>query len=203
MLHVDHQTMELPDDFVPTPYTVIVGRGRETKTAIGNKRLRVLAVANIEKYASAKVRSVKSGIVSMIVGMIHDSPGGMFVKQDRVTGRWSKVDDSVAREKVGYIFRDLLSDQYRSSSKSKVARRNSEQYAAAAAKLQSALRRTKSDEICYSPAMDSQAIATESSWNAKDSQSKTQESTWNAMCVQSNTEAFDFDPLLTAPIILL
>jgi hypothetical protein len=41
-------------------------------------------------------------------------------------GQWYAVDDLTAREKVGYVFRDLLSDQYRSSSKSKVARRLSE-----------------------------------------------------------------------------
>jgi hypothetical protein len=46
------------------------------------------------------------------------------VKHSKI-GRWYKQDNVVRREKVDYVFRDLLADQYKSSSKSKVARRRS------------------------------------------------------------------------------
>ena len=45
------------------------------------------------------------------------------MRQGKEDGRWYEVDDSVAREKVGYVFRDLLADRYESSSKSKVAKK--------------------------------------------------------------------------------
>jgi hypothetical protein len=37
--------------------------------------------------------------------------------------RWQEVSEVVAREKVGYVFRDILSHRYRSSSASKAAHR--------------------------------------------------------------------------------
>ncbi|CAJ1954130.1 unnamed protein product [Cylindrotheca closterium] len=117
---------ELPRDFVPSPYSVIIGRAKECKQSSGNKRLRIMATAYLPQYASAINRSVKSQVVSHIVSMVRQacgSQGGAFIKkigkaQDGST-IWVEVSDSAAREKIGYVFRDLLSDQYRSSSKSK------------------------------------------------------------------------------------
>jgi hypothetical protein len=116
----------LPLDFKPASYTVIVGRGRESKENIGNKRLRVLAANCLPKYSNATDKRTKTRIVSSLVSMVRDAPGGAFVKHGK-DGRWYEVNDAVAREKVGYTFRDLLSDRYRSSSKSKVARRIQEE----------------------------------------------------------------------------
>ena len=44
-----------------------------------------------------------------------------FVRQTK--GRWYEVAENVAREKISYVFRDLLADRYESSSTSKVAKR--------------------------------------------------------------------------------
>lgn len=114
----------LPIDFVPSPSSVIIGRAKECKEASGNKRLRVIATAYLNKYSNAINRSVKSQVVSEIVDMVRKMcPQGAFIKQvGRVedgTTMWVEASESAAREKVGYVFRDLLSDQYRSSSKSK------------------------------------------------------------------------------------
>jgi hypothetical protein len=129
-------TTSLPLDFKPASYTVIVGRGREPKENIGNKRLRVLAANCLPKYSNATDKRTKTRIVSSLVSMVRDAPGGAFVKHGK-DGRWYEVNDAVAREKVGYTFRDLLSDRYRSSSKSKVARRRiQEQRAAGRASVQ-------------------------------------------------------------------
>jgi hypothetical protein len=51
--------------------------------------------------------------------------GGAFVRL--VNGRWNEVGEHVAREKVGYVFRELLHEKYRSSTKSKMARRRHEE----------------------------------------------------------------------------
>jgi hypothetical protein len=113
----------LPLDFQPTSYSVIIGRGKGYKKAFGNQRLRVLANLSLPKYSGAKCKIEKSLVVTSIVDTIRECcpSNGAFVKYH--DGRWWEVDDPTAREKVGYVFRDLLHDKYRSSSKSKVARR--------------------------------------------------------------------------------
>jgi hypothetical protein len=114
----------LPFDYRPSPHTVIVGRGKEPKQSMGTKRLRVLAQSFLQKYQDGD-KKCKTQIVSDIVCMIHDAckgGKGAFVKHAK-NCRWYEQDYSVAREKVGYVFRDLLADEYKSSSKSKVARR--------------------------------------------------------------------------------
>ncbi|KAL3940732.1 MAG: hypothetical protein SGBAC_004783 [Bacillariaceae sp.] len=117
---------ELPHDFAPSAYSVIIGRAKECKQASGNRRLRIMATAYLPQYASAINRSVKSQVVSHIVSLVRQacgSQGGAFIKKMGKTHDgstvWVEVSDSAAREKIGYVFRDLLSDQYRSSSKSK------------------------------------------------------------------------------------
>jgi hypothetical protein len=119
--------LSLPVDFRPSPHSVIVGRGKEPKENMGNKRLRGMATSLLPEYSDATDKRTKSRVVSSIVSIIQDAcpEGGAFVKHLK-NGQWYVVDDLTAREKVGYVFRDLLSDRYRSSSKSKVARRLSE-----------------------------------------------------------------------------
>ena len=125
-IKVDHREIgtPLPLDYLPSPHTVIVGRGKEPKHNLGNKRLRVLATSFLKKYQQGDKRC-KTQIVSDIIFMIRTAcKGGKggFVKHTK-NGQWYELDNSIAREKVGYVFRDLLADEYKSSSKSKVARR--------------------------------------------------------------------------------
>lgn len=112
----------LPLDFMPAPYTVVIGKSKNHSTVVGNQRLRVLATASLSKYSGAKTKKEKSSIVSSLVKAVRDAcPVGAFVKfQD---GRFWDVNDHVAREKVGYVLRDLLHSKYKSSAKSKLAKR--------------------------------------------------------------------------------
>jgi hypothetical protein len=108
----------LPPDFVPAPYTVVIGRGKYQSSFIGNKRLRVLAITVLPQYAEAKQRSEKTNVITSLVNTVRDAcPVEAFVKFKN--GRFWPVSESMAREKVGYFLRDLLQDKYRSSSKSK------------------------------------------------------------------------------------
>lgn len=111
----------LPIEFEPSPYTVVVGRGRFPQNNLGNRRLRVLASIYYKEYSEARNRRTKTEVVDKIFKSIQEAMG-MFVRRG-IDGRWYKVDDTVAREKIGYVLRDLLGDKYKSSSKSKVARR--------------------------------------------------------------------------------
>mmetsp|Transcript_19821 Transcript_19821/g.48700 ORF Transcript_19821/g.48700 Transcript_19821/m.48700 type:complete len:280 (+) Transcript_19821:303-1142(+) len=119
---VRESTTELPEDFVPQPYTVHIGRGKVCSETTGNRRLKVIVDSFLQEYRKATTKIEKSVIVSKIVDIIHDAcPTGAFVKFQG--GKWWEVGDYAAREKVGSMLRDSLSEKYRSSSKAKLARR--------------------------------------------------------------------------------
>lgn len=117
------KTTELPEDFVPTNYSVLCGKGSENYNAIGNRRFRFTVSMFLEKYGNAKDRQEKSECVRMVMEIIQAAcpQGGAFVTLKK--GRWHNVDERTAREKVGAFFRDSLHEQYKSSAKSKIARR--------------------------------------------------------------------------------
>jgi hypothetical protein len=118
----------LPLNYRPSKYSVILGPSKAHQTAKGNHHMREIAeTALLHKYAKATSRLAKSRIVNTVVNMIHMKcpNGGAFVRF--ANGRWNEVDEHVARKKVGYLFRELLNDKYRSSTKSKMARRRREQ----------------------------------------------------------------------------
>jgi hypothetical protein len=127
-LHVDQwlSGSMLHPNFQPTPYSVIVGRGKETKENPGNTQLHALATTYLEQYSQAKNdKQIKTQIVLQVVSFVNEacSNGASFIKRAK-NGQWYEVNNSIALEKVGYVFRDLLADKYRSSSKSKLARKN-------------------------------------------------------------------------------
>jgi hypothetical protein len=119
----------LPKDFKPSEFTVIIGRGKKIRESIGNIHLRTLATTYLPQYADAmKNRQAKTEVVNNVLSIIRAvcPNGGAFVRCDK--GQWYEVSDRVAREKVGYCFRDLLSDSsYESSCKSKTAKRKRQQ----------------------------------------------------------------------------
>jgi len=127
----------LPVDFRLCDYSVVIGRGQKPALTTGNCRLRVLTSTFLPQYADAtESKSTKTYLVNKIVNIIksacHDLEcEAAFVRYKN--GRWYEVDDSVAREKVGYQFRDLLADRYESSSKRKVERKHERKRARQAA----------------------------------------------------------------------
>jgi len=88
-----------------------------------NNFFREMVGDHIEKYNNAGTKIQKSLVVSAIVDAIRDgSPaGGGFVRC--IGGVYYELGDSVAREKVGGTFRDMLAHKYRSSAKAKGRRR--------------------------------------------------------------------------------
>jgi hypothetical protein len=147
------QERELPHDFVPSSYSVIIGRGKKIRETVGNQRLRVIVSSFLTEYSNAKDnRAAKTKLVNKVMDLIKaacqesdcdcDSDCNCrgdikcrriaFVRQSQSQRsndnggqqqQWYEVKNSVAREKIGYIFRDLLADNYSSSSKSKIAKK--------------------------------------------------------------------------------
>ena len=101
-------------------YSVVIGREKACRNAMGNKRLNVLANNVLSQYTDATSRKEKSRIVSYLVEAVHAS-GGNFVRF--VDGQFKVASRAASREKVGVVLRDLASDKYRSSTKSKVIAR--------------------------------------------------------------------------------
>mmetsp|Transcript_65442 Transcript_65442/g.98694 ORF Transcript_65442/g.98694 Transcript_65442/m.98694 type:complete len:371 (-) Transcript_65442:84-1196(-) len=101
----------LPPDFVPGKWDVICQRGKECFEHVGNRRFRMCIDSHLDSYVKVKSRQQKSKIVTSIVQNIRkaaSSSGGGFVRKDLLTRRWFKVDDKLAREKVGQALRDAI-----------------------------------------------------------------------------------------------
>mmetsp|Transcript_24856 Transcript_24856/g.40661 ORF Transcript_24856/g.40661 Transcript_24856/m.40661 type:complete len:196 (-) Transcript_24856:54-641(-) len=109
----------LPPSFTPHSYCVILGRGKVNES-IGNRRLKILVDLELNNYVKAKSRREKSYVVARVMETIQDA-GGAFVRCEG--GIWYEVDDSEAREKISTLFRDKLSDHYKSSTSNKVEKR--------------------------------------------------------------------------------
>lgn len=101
---------------VASEHDVICARGLAAKNHAGNKRLRQLVQINLRAYSLTNSRQDKSKIVTDILEYIKGK-GGDFVKL--VDGKYQSVGDHLAREKIGQMFRDNLSDQYKSSTRAK------------------------------------------------------------------------------------
>ena len=124
---------EITEQHQPGPFAVVCGRGKLALTHSGNKRYKVLLKKFATKYSQAESKVDKSLVVSEIVGLINSSKPNPssncidagFVKQAN-DGRWYRIKDDLAREKIGANLRDLLHKQYKSSTKSKWQRRRVE-----------------------------------------------------------------------------
>ena len=107
---------ELPSSFVLSEADVFCAKGKKAKSHPGNKTLTALIHSHIGEYADANTRLEKSYVVSKIMKHIK-SNGGLFVRI--VDNTYYDIGGRNAREKVGQALRDLLHDQYRSSTRAK------------------------------------------------------------------------------------
>ena len=118
--------IRLPASFQPGQHTVVCGRGKICSESSGNKNLKKLIRTFLHPYGQAKNKGEKSNIVSTIIHAIQQHSSGRFVKEEQTKGgpsQWWEVSESFKREKVGCMFRDMLYNQYKSSTKAKHARK--------------------------------------------------------------------------------
>lgn len=110
---------QLPSDYLPDETAIICGRGKACTASPGNTRLKSIVQRHIEQYAQAKNKADKTKTVNSILEEVQQGGNdrGMFVRNHN--GEWWEVEDSIAREKVGCMIRDILHMRYRSSSKAK------------------------------------------------------------------------------------
>jgi hypothetical protein len=111
-----------PAHLQPSERSVIMGKGSGIRRHSGNQHLRFLAAQVLQSYTDCS-RQEKTEIVDWLLATTKAAcPVGAFVKEVGVN-RCVEVSDKVAREKIGYMLRDLAHDRYRSSTKSKSATR--------------------------------------------------------------------------------
>lgn len=116
----------LPPNFEPSNYDVICGRGKACANWIGNRRFRVTIAMNKEQYLAAPTKLDKSVVVDQIAKTIKNtSPNGGFVKKDEETGRWYKITDQAARDKVGHAMRDAVAAPQKKARRKQARRRSS------------------------------------------------------------------------------
>jgi len=113
---------KLTKDFIPEVDTVVLGKGNIPKTNIGNLKLKGIVMDNLVEYANGERRkkiAVISRIINHVVSNNYKTTGFVKFEDDC----WWEMTERDARVKITALFRDCLHDQYRSSSSSKVKRR--------------------------------------------------------------------------------
>jgi hypothetical protein len=115
----------LPADFSPHEHSVVCGRGNKCINAPGSQRLKIIASKFLQEYSHTKCKKSKAVIVADIIDLVRsECPNGgqgAFVRFHQ--NRWWEADELGARQKVTTVMRDGLHTMYKSSSKSKVAKR--------------------------------------------------------------------------------
>ena len=105
----------LPDNFEPSKYDILCGKGKQCFHNVGNLRLRVTVEIYMDSYLNKSDRkSKKSSIVSQILcaaRSYHPERLTGFVRKDRATGVWYEIGDKAARDKIGHIIRDLANPE--------------------------------------------------------------------------------------------
>ena len=119
---------QLPVGFKPSAASVVIAKGRRIKLHPGNQKLQevveVYRAAYEEGlgYPPGKRRMVRSRIISDIISTTSEKcPVEPFVKFDGK--RYWIPEELSIREKISALFRNNLSDKYRSSSQNKSLRR--------------------------------------------------------------------------------
>jgi hypothetical protein len=113
----------LPQWFKDSKTTVVIGKGHLPRRTPGNQLLRQMVRDRLEDYQQRNRRG-RADIVSDIYASIQRlNPDGRYFGNFTLDGEWCEAKEHSARDKIAATFRDCLSHLYKSSTKSKVAKR--------------------------------------------------------------------------------
>jgi len=107
MVSVD--STPLDEDYVPSDYDVVCGRGKGVYNKPGNRRFRAIVRTHVDEYVSMKSKIDKSQLLNRIIDEVRAQNNGTasFVKQGK-DGTWFDIGDEQAREKVGHAIREAI-----------------------------------------------------------------------------------------------
>lgn len=103
----------LPDDFLPSRWDVLCGRGTSYRNHWGNRQLRAVVDQHLEQYISSETKLAKTHIINCITESIRETGNCRFVNYDERLGYWYEIGDQLAREKVGHAMRDAKQNKKR------------------------------------------------------------------------------------------
>ena len=102
-------------------------RSRTRFDSDGNRYFRNLIQRNIGPYIGSRTKAEKGNAINRIVDIVKQSnPEGGFVRRDPTTGRWFRIKDIEARDKVGHAIRKAV--QRLEETKPKLASRLKKEY---------------------------------------------------------------------------
>jgi hypothetical protein len=109
--------VQLPKEFVPSKYTVVLGWENAHPSSVGNFHLQDVCRTFLKLYVQS-IKTVKTKIIDDILQMSWEAcPVGAFVRM--VEDRYWEVPDLLAREKITCVMRELLPHLWRSTNYSK------------------------------------------------------------------------------------
>jgi hypothetical protein len=108
--NAERAPLSLSDDYQPTQFDVECGRGKGSYNRPGNKRFRAVVREFIPEYSAAKTKCEKGSVLNAIVERVQSQNNGSahFIK--RKNGEWFVLPKDQAREKVGHIIREALTE---------------------------------------------------------------------------------------------
>lgn len=108
---VFEHSVALSDDYKPSEYDVVCGKGKIICNLPGNHRFRSIVKSFCEQYQAAKTKLDKSVIIDAIIEQTReqDNCRARFLKFDKKSKRWIAMSSEQTREKVGYSMREAFS----------------------------------------------------------------------------------------------
>jgi hypothetical protein len=100
----------LSNDYRPTDFDVVCGRGKGSYNRPGNKRFRTIVREFIPDYSAAKTKFEKGIVLNAIVEKVQSQNNGSARLVKRKNGAWYVLAEDQAREKVGHIIREALTE---------------------------------------------------------------------------------------------
>jgi hypothetical protein len=98
----------LRDDYKPSEYDVVSGKGKTIFDLPGNQRFRMIVAEFAEQYEAAKTKQDKSIIIDAILDKTREQTNQTvhFLKFDKKTNQYTILNSDQIREAVGHKIRD-------------------------------------------------------------------------------------------------
>ena len=103
------------EKIIPNSNDVLMGRGGTNNKHVGNENFRILAQRRSIQYASSSKQNKTQIHASLLLDVFNMRPPGRFIRKDRKSKEWIKVDIHEAFEKASRTLRDAVSQSYTTS----------------------------------------------------------------------------------------
>ena len=96
------------EKIIPNSNDVLMGRGGTNNKHVGNENFRILAQRRSIQYASSSKQNKTQIHASLLLDVFNMRPPGRFIRKDRKSKEWIKVDIDEALEKASRTLREAV-----------------------------------------------------------------------------------------------